>query len=34
LAGIHAAAQHIAGLPERGVEFGFFQGHKKKGRYR
>jgi hypothetical protein len=30
LARIHASAQNIAGLPEGGVEFGFFQGHKRK----
>jgi hypothetical protein len=27
LRGIHAAAQFIAGLPEGGVEFGFFKRH-------
>jgi hypothetical protein len=28
LAGIHAAAQFVAGLPEGGVEFGLFDGHR------
>ena len=27
LAGIHAAAQLVAGLPEGGIEFGFLEGH-------
>ena len=27
LAGIHAAAQLVAGLPEGGIEFGFLDGH-------
>jgi hypothetical protein len=27
MAGIHAAAQFVTALPERGVEFRFFEGH-------
>ena len=27
LAGVHAAAQFVAGLPQGGVELGFLQGH-------
>jgi hypothetical protein len=27
LGGIHAAPEFVAGLPERGVEFGFLDGH-------
>ena len=35
LAGIHAPAQLVAGLPERGVKFGFFEGHEvSSGKYR
>ena len=27
LAGVHAAAQFVAALPERGIESGFLEGH-------
>jgi hypothetical protein len=27
LAGVHAAAQLVAGCPDRGIEAGFFDGH-------
>jgi len=30
LAGVHAATQFVAGLPEGGVEFGFFDSHGKR----
>ena len=31
LAGVHAAAQFVTGLPQGGVELGFFQGHEGTG---
>ena len=31
LAGIHTPAQLVAGFPEGGIEFGFFEGHEELG---